>query len=268
MHPFNYSPRACWGSRRGTRNAGYTGGMDDDNSPRGANHEPAPHAMIDDDGQLWFRDEHGQWRKDEWESTGDPELDAIWAMPASEVERIANDEADPLHDKAKQVQYEAAEPMRKLLESVAHPLRDAFRASAWTFPGVRPDWENPRAASSKPTGPAETKTEEESADLQGALPETIEAAAYSTDFTQEPTMAQLVSIWRQTLEEHRRANEYWRQFIAATEASGKRANQNAVEANTLSADANKIARRSLWVAGLAALISVVAAIAAVVSAMQ
>lgn len=246
MVPYSYDANSISRAGAGICNAGYTGGMDDENSPRGAPREPEPHLRIDDDGELWFRDEHGQWHKHEWESTGDPELDAIWAMPAGEVERIANDEADPLHEKAQQVQYEAAEPVRKLLETVAHPWSDTIRASSWTLTGLRLDdaWAN-----------------------HGAQPEFFGTEPGSPEAVQEPTMAQLLSIWQATLEEHRRANEYWKQFIAATEASGKRANQNAVEANTLSADANKIARRSLWVAGFAALISVVSAIAAVVSAM-
>lgn len=270
MLPYSYDAKSGSRAGAGECNAGYTGVMDDDTSPRPEHHEPEPCARIDDDGQLWFRDEHGQWHTHEWESTGDLELDALWAMPAREVERIANNEADPLHDKAKQVQSEAAEPMRKLLESVAHPWRDASGEPRWILPGLRLDWEkmNPWVPVARSTGSAEADLDGEPADQQSAVTELIESAQRPSDSAPEPTMAQLLGIWQATLEEHRRANEYWRQFIAATEASGKRANQNAQEANTLSADANKVARRSLWVAGVAALISVVSAVAAVVSAMQ
>ncbi|GAA4479217.1 hypothetical protein GCM10023190_21890 [Enteractinococcus fodinae] len=190
--------------------------------------------------------EHGTWPQDGRESTGDAELDALWAMTPSAVDRIANDPSNPLHLKAKQVQGEAAEPVRQLVANLGAPLPSAATPPPWAVPGLSIDWQ--RAATASP-----------------ALAHSADAQSSANE---EPTMAQLLRVWQQSLEEQRRANEYWQQFIAATEASGERSSQLAREANDISAEANAIAKRSLLIAAIAALVAVVSAIAAILSAAQ
>lgn len=90
--------------------------------------EPEPHMKFED-GKLWERDENGKWVDvtPEPKRTGDPELDTLWEMPADEVDRIAKDFLDPLHEKAKQVQAEAMEPIADAFFEASRPLRETMQ---------------------------------------------------------------------------------------------------------------------------------------------
>lgn len=83
--------------------------MTDNNSHHEEEHEDSkPHAMIGEDGELWFRDTNNEWHRHERVSTGDPEKDRLLEMSMSEVDEILEDPKNPLYEKAKEVSSETA----------------------------------------------------------------------------------------------------------------------------------------------------------------
>ncbi|WP_166353502.1 hypothetical protein [Phytoactinopolyspora limicola] len=79
-------------------------------------------------GSIQYIGSDGEWHDIEVEpkKTGDPELDAIWSMSFHELERILEDEAHPLHEKAKQVSAEAAGPIVDAANDIFRPLTESF----------------------------------------------------------------------------------------------------------------------------------------------
>jgi len=96
---------------------------------------------MNDDGEIEYRRKDGTWHTIKRESTGDEELDALWAMTADEVDQIANDDSHPLQDKAKQIQEEVSSGFRRVAKDLAQswvrPLDVNLR---WSLPGTR--WDN------------------------------------------------------------------------------------------------------------------------------
>ncbi len=62
--------------------------------------------------------------------TGDPELDALWSMPFGELRKISEDESHPLHEKARQVAAEAAEPVKEALAAIVDQMNESVRPIA------------------------------------------------------------------------------------------------------------------------------------------
>lgn len=92
--------------------------MTNENSHEEETNEPEPHAMIDDDGEMWFRSKSGEWQKHEPVSTGDSELDALWEMPADKLDDIVENRNHPLHEKALLVINEVSKPYIAAFEVV------------------------------------------------------------------------------------------------------------------------------------------------------
>lgn len=85
-----------------------------------------------EDGKLWERDDQGDWVEavSPHRASEDPEIDQLWNMSPNDVERIAKDVADPLHEKAKQVRAEAMEPIVSAMQAMIFPARQQFDDAA------------------------------------------------------------------------------------------------------------------------------------------
>lgn len=94
-----------------------------DETPRG---EDAPRP---DPKKIRYRVGDGEWHELDVKrkQTGDPELDALWAMPYGELRKIVEDESHPLNAKAKVVAREAAEPVREALDAVFNQMNETVR---------------------------------------------------------------------------------------------------------------------------------------------
>lgn len=81
-----------------------------------------------DDSPLQYRDADGEWHDIEVapKRTGDPELDALWAMSFRELRELLDDESHPLHAKAEQVSEEMLRPIRDAANQALKPLTDSF----------------------------------------------------------------------------------------------------------------------------------------------
>lgn len=213
--------------------------MTDKSSLQEEPEESEPHMKFED-GRLWERDGSGKWIDvtPPPKFTGDPQLDALWAMTASDVERIAEDESDPLHEKAKQVQYEAAEPFRRLAADLAQPWAQTFRPSLWK--GATEALWNARPASpniwlpipfdgrSSLTDKCELEVEEDSVEKDDAAEES-EPDVVSEDLSEvdEPSMTQMVVVWKEMLDEMRKSNGHWKKSIEDARKSAQEANDRA-----------------------------------------
>ncbi|AVT39627.1 hypothetical protein [Plantactinospora sp. BB1] len=90
-----------------------------------------------------YRGADGEWHQiaAEPKRTGDPELDAIWAMSLDEVERIIEDESHPLHEKAKQVSAEVGRPIAEALADILRPVTESIMPridTSWMVKGLAP----------------------------------------------------------------------------------------------------------------------------------
>lgn len=220
-----------------------------DEYPHEEEEKSKPHLKFED-GKLWRRDKNDEWAEVTPKETGDPELDSLWALPAREVDRIANDESDLLHEKAKQVQYEAAEPFRQMAESIRYPFDMDFAKNLFYFPQVRFDWWTDNLAANwggllgprKGIGSDADKELPVESDTPGHPDESIVAeevdAGDPPDFVREPTVTEEEALGWAKLREQRRFNEQWEKFAREAKDSGSRANEIAEGANRLAKDSN------------------------------
>jgi len=62
-------------------------------------------------------------------STGDPELDELWAMSIRDLQKVVDDESHPLHGKAKQVAREMMAPIQETIKRITQPTLDSIAAT-------------------------------------------------------------------------------------------------------------------------------------------
>lgn len=263
-------------------------------------YEPEPHMKLKD-GKLWRRDENDEWEEIKPKKTGDPELDALWAMTISEVDEISEDDSHPWQEKAKQVKSESLEAWRVMADNMWQSLRPKFDfvlpwpkdfsrfVSGWANVGapfeelgrsrldedleapdedVAPLKPNDDPEDGEEEGPDDsTSTEfiESVPDAPLAMGTTVQG---SPNLTEEPTMAQMVVIWKEMLEEMRRSNEHWEKSIKNAKDTGERAHKLAKEANRLANSANETGRSKLVISVIATLVSVASAVVAVIAAVS
>jgi hypothetical protein len=94
--------------------------------------EPADGAAErHESGSIQYRDAHGDWHEisAEPKRTGDEELDAIWSMSFGDLERILEDESHPLHEKARRVAADIAQPLVDAAREIMRPITESIAES-------------------------------------------------------------------------------------------------------------------------------------------
>lgn len=205
--------------------------------------------------------------------TGDPELDALWSMPFGELRKISEDESHPLHEKARQVAAEAAEPVKEALAAIMDQMNESVRPIAESLVrgfAATPGFSHPNImeAIRQIRGPEESTRSEspfpvgrtvEWDDFDGAGDE-ITMAAVERVNEEHAVQLRQVGLLGELLDETRAAKAETRAANAETRA----ANAASAESLLISQKALNVARSSLkagwwaaWGAIAAAVISAV-----------
>lgn len=254
-----------------------------------------PDEPADDDTEpnesasIQYRGADGEWHELDVEpkQTGDPELDAIWAMSFDELQGILEDESHPLHEKAKQVSREITQPIvdaaSEIMRPITQSLVNSLDTSAITkalapkidmkglFPALDTSW----FAKLLPDMPKF----ELSADLtkQFAAPANVAPLSRSTiaipdqrwiDLdTVEPPDASLTEIQEaaeaRAHEMRSRQIELLSEMLAETRASAA-SGKEALEVSKQALDATKSSKRAGWIAAWAAIGAAVIGIAGII----
>jgi hypothetical protein len=229
----------------------------------GPKHEPKGR------GSIQVRGTDGEWHELEVErkQTGDPELDAIWAMSFRELQRILEDESHPLHEKAKQVSNEITRPITDAVMTsidTAGIMKDVISKigvkgwfpleTSW-FAKLLPDVPEPGLSTSLTKQLAETVT-------FTPPPSALTLPAHrSIDLdTPEPPDASLVEIKEAAeLRAHEmrgRQVELLSEMLAETRESAG-SGKEALEVSRQALAATKSSKRAGWIAAWAAIVAAV-----------
>lgn len=225
----------------------------------------------------------GEWHELQVErrQTGDPELDAIWAMSFGELQRILEDESHPLYEKAKQVSQEITRPVVEAAKELMRPITDSmtagikksvvsqFGAKGWSpaaqtswFTKLLPDVPNPELSTNLTKQYSEAVAHTPAPSALG-IP-----ARRSIDLdTLEPPDASLAEI-REAAEVRAHEMRSWQiellsEMLAETRVSAD-SGKEALDVSRQALEATKSSKRAGWFAAWAAILAAVIGVGGIV----